>query len=66
MIRARVLGMVIILITLLVLVAGLAIYIMSQKPKTMEIGRITFFVGLFWLVWQLSNEHMLHLFDRVK
>jgi Na+/phosphate symporter len=50
--------MLIILIPLLVLVVGALAYALSANGKVAELGRIAFFVGLFWLVYSLSSTHL--------
>jgi hypothetical protein len=57
--------MLIILVPLLVLVVGALIYGLSANPKVSEMGRLAFFVGLLWLVWQLASEHA-HLFGDLR
>jgi hypothetical protein len=52
--------MIVILISLIVGAVGLIMYALSPptKPNTKEIGRIMFFVGLFWLVYILSSTQL--------
>ena len=52
--------MLIILIPLLILVLGALAYALSSNGKVAELGRITYFVGLLWLIYQLASVH-LHL-----
>lgn len=37
-----------------VMLIGAAVYVLSPNAKAAEIGRLTFFVGLFWLVARLA------------
>ncbi len=55
-----VLPMVIAIWPLVVCVAGLILYLAATNAKPVEIGRITFMVGLLWLVYGLVG-HVLHL-----
>ncbi len=41
---------------LVFLLVGLIVWSRSKDGKTSEIGRLTFFCGLFWLVWLLSGH----------
>jgi hypothetical protein len=41
---------------LLVLIIGLLIYVLASHAKVVEMGRLTFFVGLFWLVYSLVGK----------
>ena len=44
-------------ITLLVRLAGLVIYLIVKKDsKWFEIGRLMFFVGLFWMVHEIGSK----------
>jgi Na+/phosphate symporter len=52
--------MVIAIWPLVVCVAGLILYLAATNAKPVEIGRITFMVGLLWLVYGLVG-HVLHL-----
>jgi hypothetical protein len=35
---------------------GLLIYVLSSKPETKELGRITFFCGLFVALYMLGHK----------
>jgi Na+/phosphate symporter len=41
---------------LVVAVVGALVYALSSNTKASELGRITFFVGLFWLVYSLVGH----------
>lgn len=45
---------------LLVAVVGLLVYILASHAKTTELGRIAFFVGLFWTVYTLAGK-LIHI-----
>jgi Na+/phosphate symporter len=47
------------LFPLVLAVAGALLYALAGNPKLAELGRISFFVGLFWLASTLST-HALH------
>lgn len=44
------------LIPLAVAMLGVLIYALASNPKSVEIGRILFFVGAFWLVAILAHR----------
>jgi len=46
----------IILWPLLVLVIGALTYAISNNPKVGELGRIAYFVGLLWTVYDLATR----------
>jgi hypothetical protein len=48
--------MLIAVIPLIVAACGLLIWLLATNPKVVEIGRILFFVGAFWLVASVSRE----------
>lgn len=54
--------MVVVVLSFLVLVIGLLMYTLSEKPKVMKIGEIMFFVGLlaFLLTWVGPVVGVLH------
>lgn len=41
---------------LVIAVIGVLVYALTSNPKLSEIGRIVFFVGLFWLVYSLTGK----------
>ena len=45
----------VILIPLLVCVAGALIYALATNPKLVEMGRIAYFVGLLWTVYDFAT-----------
>jgi Na+/phosphate symporter len=45
---------------LVVALVGALVYFIASNTKVVEIGRLTFFVGLFWLVYSLVGK-TLHL-----
>ena len=47
-------SMVIILWPVLVLVLGALVYGFASNPKLSEMGRIAYFVGLLWAVYDLA------------
>lgn len=49
-----------VLFPLAFLLVGALAYALSANPKIQEMGRITFFCGLFWLVYVLVHVN-LHL-----
>jgi hypothetical protein len=48
------------IVPFLVLVLGALVYGLSGNPKVSEMGRISFFCGLFWLV-QMFAGHVVRL-----
>ncbi len=48
--------MVTIILPLLVAVVGVLIYALATNAKLSEIGRLMFFVGLFFCVWVASGR----------
>lgn len=48
-------------LALVIALVGLALYFMSAKPKTAEVGRILFFCGAFVVV-QVLGAHAVKLF----
>jgi Na+/phosphate symporter len=48
--------MLIAIIPLVVLVAGLLMWVLAANPKVSEAGRLLFFCGAFVLTWKLSGE----------
>ena len=52
--------MLVIVIPLLFAVLGAFLYVLPANAKVAELGRIAYFVGLLWLVWQLASVR-LHL-----
>jgi len=40
-------------------ILGALVYALSSNAKVVRMGEITFFVGMLWLVYQLSG-HSLH------
>jgi hypothetical protein len=58
-------SMLIILVSLLVMVVGALVYALGANPKLVEMGRLAFFVGLFWFVGQIASAH-LHMLDGLK
>ncbi len=57
--------MLVILLPLLVCVVGALVYALATNPKLVELGRIAFFVGLFWTVAALGSAD-LHLLATVR
>lgn len=54
-----------IILPFLVAIVGVLVYILAANPKVSELGRITFFVGLFFFVMAISTgESILSLFAR--
>lgn len=49
-------GMLIAIWPLVILIAGLLIYVLASNAKVVEIGRLTFFVGIFWLTYALVSK----------
>jgi hypothetical protein len=49
---------VVILIPAAVLVLGVLVYALATNPKTSELGKIAYFVGLLWLVYVFAAEHV--------
>jgi Na+/phosphate symporter len=43
-------------VVLLIALAGLLIYILAANPKVVELGRITFFCGLFVCCFMLAGK----------
>lgn len=41
---------------LVLLIVGLLTYVLATNAKASEIGRLVFFVGLFWLVYLLLGH----------
>ena len=37
-------------------VLGLLLWVFASHPKLVEVGRLVFFAGLFWLVYVLSGR----------
>lgn len=57
----RILGpMLSIILPLLLAVCGALLYALATNGKLSEMGRIMFFVGLFWLVPALGAARMVH------
>jgi hypothetical protein len=48
--------MVVALIPLLVAVVGALVYALAANPKLQEMGRIAYFVGLLWLVYDFATR----------
>lgn len=48
--------MLIAIIPLIVLIAGLLLWVLAANPKVSEAGRLMFFAGVFVLTWKLSGE----------
>jgi hypothetical protein len=47
---------------IVVSLVGLLLYVIpGVPPKLVDLGRIAFAVGLFWLVSLLSSGHALHI-----
>jgi hypothetical protein len=44
------------LLSILVLIFGLLLYAMAEKPKPQEIGKICFFAGLLAALLQLGGQ----------
>ena len=42
-------------ISIVVLVIGLVVYLRASGPRTVELGRLTFAVGLLVSLWQLAG-----------
>ncbi len=40
----------------LVMIVGLILYLATTAAKPTEIGRIMFFVGLFWTVYRIATK----------
>jgi hypothetical protein len=51
--------MVALLVPLLVLVVGALVYALAANPKLQDMGRIAYFVGLLWLVYDFATR-MVH------
>jgi hypothetical protein len=51
--------MVALLVPLLVLVVGALVYALAANPKLQEMGRIAYFVGLLWLIYDFATR-MVH------
>jgi chromate transport protein ChrA len=49
-------GMLIAVWPLLVAVIGALVYALASGTKVAELGRITFFVGVLWLVYTLATK----------
>lgn len=45
-----------ILVPLLVCLAGALVYALSANGKVSELGRIAYFCGLLWLVYEFSSH----------
>lgn len=43
-------------VPLVVCVVGILMFALSNNPKISEMGKIAFFVGLFFVVWIVSRE----------
>jgi Na+/phosphate symporter len=43
---------------LVVAIIGALVYALSSNTKVTEMGRITFFVGFFWLVYSLVGHSL--------
>jgi Na+/phosphate symporter len=41
-------------------IVGLLVYFKAKDSKAQEAGRLMYFAGVFWLVYQLAS-HTLHL-----
>lgn len=41
---------------LIICVLGLILYYAASNTKTVEVGRIAFMVGLFWVVYKLVGK----------
>lgn len=50
--------MITILIPLLVALIGLLMYAFAANGKLVEIGRILFFCGMFWVVYELIGHRL--------
>jgi Na+/phosphate symporter len=50
--------LIIILIPLLIALVGLLMYAFSANPKLVEVGRILFFCGMFWVVYALMGHKL--------
>lgn len=48
--------MLVAIIPLVVLVAGLLMWVLAANPKVSEAGRLMFFSGVFVMTWKLSGE----------
>jgi len=48
-------------VPVLVMVAGLLLYLLSSNAKAQELGRILFFVGLFFTVGVIGGAKVLTL-----
>lgn len=44
------------IIPVVVMLAGLLLYLMASNPKAQRIGEILFSVGAFFTVWVLSGQ----------
>lgn len=43
------------LVPAIVALIGLVVYLLAEKPKVAELGRIFLFVGVFWLVFVMAR-----------
>ncbi len=50
--------MVIILLPLLIAIVGLLMYAFATNGKLVEIGRLTYLCGLFWVVYVLLGQKL--------
>lgn len=55
-VRAQAERMAVAVLPLVVLVVGALLYALPLDPKVNEMGRIAFFVGLFWLVYSFAGH----------
>lgn len=53
--------MLVLLTPLLAAGGGVLMYALAGNPKLQEVGRLTFFVGMLWLVRSVAGMHDLHL-----
>lgn len=45
-----------ILLPLLVAVLGALVYLLAARPETKEMGRLCFFIGVLWAVYQVMGK----------
>ncbi len=45
-----------VLVPVIVLIVGALVYALAANPKVSEMGRIAFFVGLLWTVYDFATR----------